>query len=186
MLPLGAAPLESARRYVSKDVALQVWTHPTHGQGFALSSWPTVMCTPSPHRRLVLAYDSNASSDGSVLVRPPLRPHGIIIVRLHHCGRGRSLGRGLLAPRRTCSRPAAASAAAAAQSSAAAAASAAAVITLAQAVGGRHVMSSCAAGWVTLDASHRKAPRPPGSTKAQRGAVQPVEAPSVSWRKLSL
>ena len=38
--------------------------------------------------------------------------------------------------------------------------------------------SSCPAGWVTLDASHRKAPRPPGFTKAQRGAVQSVEAPS--------
>ena len=51
-------------------------THPTHGQVFALLCWPTVM-TPSRHRRLVLAYDSNPSSDGSVLVSatPPARHH---------------------------------------------------------------------------------------------------------------
>ena len=35
------------------------------------------MCTPSRHRRLVLAYDSNPSCDGSVLVSatPPARHH---------------------------------------------------------------------------------------------------------------
>ena len=98
--------------------------------GFALSSWPTVMCTPSRHRRLVLAYDSNPSSDGSVLV-PPLRPRGIIIVRLHHCGVYACGGAG-----------------AAAASAAAAGASAAARDH--DCTSGR---SSCAAGWVTLDAS---------------------------------
>ena len=35
---------------------------------------------------------------------PPLRPRGIITVRLHHCGRGRTRGgKGLHAPRRRCS-----------------------------------------------------------------------------------
>ena len=75
-----AGRLESARRCVSKDVpacrATSLGTHPTHGQVFALLCWPTVM-TPSRHRRLVLAYDSNPSSDGSVLVSatPPARHH---------------------------------------------------------------------------------------------------------------
>ena len=59
---------------MSKDVALQVWGRIRHI--FALLCWPTVM-TPSRHRRLVLAYDSNPSSDGSVLVSatPPARHH---------------------------------------------------------------------------------------------------------------
>ena len=49
------------------------------------------MHTPSRHRPLVLAYDSNPSSDGSVS-RPPLRPRPSrrIVVRLHRSGR--SLG----------------------------------------------------------------------------------------------
>ena len=70
-----AGRLESARRCVSKDVALQVWGRIRH-KVFALLCWPTVM-TPSRHRRLVLAYDSNPSSDGSVLVSatPPARHH---------------------------------------------------------------------------------------------------------------
>ena len=68
--------LESARRCVSKDVALQVWGRIRHTGRFSLLCWPTVM-TPSRHRRLVLAYDSNPSSDGSVLVSatPPARHH---------------------------------------------------------------------------------------------------------------
>ena len=61
---------------VQRCSATSLGTHPTHGQVFALLCWPTVM-TPSRHRRLVLAYDSNPSSDGSVLVSatPPARHH---------------------------------------------------------------------------------------------------------------
>ena len=61
---------------VQRCRATSLGTHPTHGQVFALLCWPTVM-TPSRHRRLVLAYDSNPSSDGSVLVSatPPARHH---------------------------------------------------------------------------------------------------------------
>ena len=61
---------------VQRCSATSLGTHPTHGQVFALLCWPTVM-TPSRHRRLVLAYDSNPSSDGSVLesATPPARHH---------------------------------------------------------------------------------------------------------------
>merc|ERR1711938_28845 len=72
MLPL---PRKRPPVCVQRCSATSLGTHPTRA-GFALSSWPTVM-TPSRHRRLVLAYDSNPSSDGSVLVSatPPARHH---------------------------------------------------------------------------------------------------------------
>ena len=44
------------------------WTDPTHRQASALSSWPTVMCTPSRHRRLVLAYDSCGSERAVIIL----------------------------------------------------------------------------------------------------------------------
>ena len=74
MLPL--APRKRPPVCVQRCSATSLGTHPTHGQVFALLCWPTVM-TPSRHRRLVLAYDSNPSSDGSVLVSatPPARHH---------------------------------------------------------------------------------------------------------------
>ena len=89
---------------VQRCSATSLGTHPTHGQVFALLCWPTVM-TPSRHRRLVLAYDSNPSSDGSVLVSatPPARHHYCPPTPLRPRPQRTRGGKGLHAPRRRCS-----------------------------------------------------------------------------------
>ena len=134
------------------------------GRFFALSSWPTVM-TPSRHRRLVLAYDdSNPSSDGSVLASatPPARHHHCPPIPLRP--RPHPRWQGFTRAQAQVQQQPVQQQQLVQQR----------VITLAHAMGGRHVLQDGSLWTRPIG----RPPLPPGSKKAQRGAVQSVEAPS--------